>query len=265
MYTKQLLIRKGDFAPRLGAPLLTAYETSVAEMQKRETACKDDANSASYKVFNAVFYSAIVRKEYANEKLRNALAMLAENKQLFRHGVKQKARMVRLELAKWDSDIANCINLKHDEKGERNLEYYDDLNEYSVKFFDKLYIPFYYSILQLLTKLDCPYRKEAAALEAACALQEFSEKQLEIDVKANYKIAPPIRNLSQLLDTRVVKLTDQLRGMISVQSAKGKGDIDLNADPTIEQAAKNLFGVIGSAEAINNVVDAVFAPKQTEK
>ena len=253
------------FAPRFGAPLLTAYETSVAALKKREQQCKDDKDSASYKVFNAIFYSAIVRKEYANEKLRDALSIIAENKQLYRHDIKQKVRLIRIELAKWDSDIANCINMKRDEQGERNIEYYDDLNDYAAKFFDKLYMPFYYSILQLLTKLNCHFRKEAAIMETACALQEFMQKQLEVDVKANYKIAPPLVNLSQLLDTRLVKLTDQLRSLISTKSAKGRGDIDLNADPNTEQAAKNLLGVLGSAEAINNVVDAVFAPKQEEK
>lgn len=262
---QQIKRERNIFAPRLGAPLLTAYEATVAEINKRQQQCREDADSKSYKVFNAIFYSAIVRKEYANEKLRNALTIVAENKQLYRHDIKQKIRLIRIELAKWDGDIARCINNQRNEKGERNVEYYDSLNEYATNFFDKLYMPFYYSVLQLLTKLDCPFRKEAAAMETACALQEFMQKQLEVDVKANYLTAPPLVNLSQLLETRLVKLTDQLRCIISQKSAKNKGDIDLYADPTIEQAAQNLFASLGSATAINNVVDAAFAPLQEEK
>lgn len=254
------------FAPRLGAPLLTAYNKQKEVLDKRLERVKNDETSKEFRVFNAVFYSAIVRKEYANEKLRDALTIVSDNKQLYRHEVKQKVKQIRKDLAKWDIDIAQSINRERDEQGEQKVEYYDALNEYAVKYFDKYYMPFYYSILQLLTKYDCPFRKEAAAMETACALQEFTQRQLDIDVAENYQTAPPLVQLGNLLDTGIVSMTTHLRGLISTKAAKGKGNIDLNSDSNTEQAASNLFGILSSPEAINNVVDTVFAPKfETEK
>lgn len=248
----------GTFRPRIGAPLTAAYEASEREIQARASRCYNEKDSREAKVFNAVFYSAIVRKEYANEKLRNALALIRDNKKLYRHTIKQRANAIRADLCKWDRDIAHCVN------SERNLDFYDALTDYSIEQLDKLYTPFYYSILQVLTKHDCLYRKEMAALECAVTLQEFAEKQLTQDVGANYLTAPQLRHLGSMLDTPMVRTAEALRAELSDISSKGQPDINLNADPMTAQAAENLFKRLGSADAINRYVDAALAPHAEE-
>lgn len=251
-------LRGGIFRPRIGAPLTAAYEASEREIQARASRCYNDKDSRESKVFNAVFYSAIVRKEYANEKLRNAIALLRDNKKLYRHTIKQRSNAIRADIAKWDRDIAHCI------KSERNLDFYDALTDFSIEQLDKLYTPFYYSILQVLTRHDCLYRKEAASLECAVVLQEFAEKQLLQDVAANYLTAPQLRDLGLMLDTPMVRQAEALRAELSSISAKGHPDIDLNADPMTAQAADNLFKRLASADAINRYVDAALAPHADE-
>lgn len=273
MNTKQhqpLVSKRPEFAPRLGAPLQTAYFQSVEAYRRLTEECEHNPESNAYKVFNAVFYSAIVRKELANEKLRNALATIDSNKQLYRHEVKQKVRLIRQELLRWDVDIARCINRPGDERGEIKLDYYDSLSQYANESLERFCLAFYYSILQLLTRYECPFRREAAELEVACALQEFMHKQLLQEVEANYKQAPPLVRLGVMFDDRMMALTESLRAIISQRAVKGStlppgNDIDLNADAHVEQAANNLFAALSSANTINNIVDAAFAPRMEEK
>lgn len=256
------------FRPRLGAPLRTAYDQSVEAYARLISECEHDPKSKAYKVFNAVFYSAIVRKELANEKLRNALSLIAENKTLCRHEVKQKVRLILKEIAQWDIDMARCINRPDDAEGERKLDYYDHLNDYAAGCLERLYLPFYYSVLQLLTRYDCPYRKEAAALEVACALQEFMHKQLSQEIGANYRQSPLLTRLGVMFDNRMMILAESLRAIISRKAVKGStagGDIDLNADVHVEQAANNLFAALSSANTINNLVDGAFAPRMEKE
>lgn len=208
-----------------------------------------------------------MRKELANEKLRNALSLIAENKSLYRHEVKQKVRLILKEIAQWDIDMARCINRPGDAEGERKLDYYDHLNDYAAGCLERLYLP-YYSVLQLLTRYECPYHKEATALKVAYALQEFMHKQLSQEIGANYRQSPLLTRLGVMFDNRMMMLAENLRSIISRKAVKGStagGDIDLNADVHVEQATNNLFVALSNANTINNLVDGAFAPRMEKR
>lgn len=253
------------FAPRLGAPLLTAYECQEREKERRNNRARFDRESKEYKLLNALFYSSIVRKEYANEKLRQALAALQDNKQLYRHEVKRTANSIKHELSQWDIWIARAIKYQQcGADGERLLDYYDDLTAYANKKLDALYLPFYYSILQELTRLDCPFRNEAALLETAVTLQDFMQRHLYEDVGRYHKEIPVLSMFGNLLDERMFKLAEQLRAFVSSKAAKGKGEIDLNNAPNVQTAANNLLHALSSADTINGFIDATLAPHAEE-
>lgn len=253
--------RTGIFRPRVGSPLVSIDDEVERKMRLRAERCYNEKDSNEAKVFNAVFYSAIVRKEYANEKLRNALALLQAEKKLFRHTIKQRSNSIFRSLAQWDKDIARVIL----STSERALDFYDDLTAYAITQIDKYFTPFYYSILQVLTKHGCRYKVEMANLETAVALQEFAERQLLQDVGRFYKTAPQLQQLGTLLDTPMLRTAEALRAELSVISSKGcKDDINLNADTNVTLAADTLFRNLSSADNINRIVDAVLAPNAEE-
>lgn len=233
-----------EFRPRIGSPLRAAHISSQAARRRAADRCDKDEHSQEYKEFGNIFNASVLRKEYANEKLREALYLVLSNKQLYRHTIKQRVNKCFSFLTRWDSDIARAIN------NDNLLDDYDLLTAQGIKQVEQFYLPFYFSILQELTRNDIPHRLELAALNAAVALQEFAEKQLKADIDATYTRIPQTRLLLFLLDSQMFHLATDLLKEISALASKGRPHVNLNAAPGIELAAQSLFTRLANAHTI---------------
>ena len=256
---------QNPFKARVGAPLLAAVEKMEEKKQKAADDVFSDEQSEAAQKFAAVLYAGMVRKEFAFEKIRKAIYEIRRGG-LYRQEVKRLVRQIENLMYKWDVGIGRMMS------AQGTLDCYDDLVEYGNKEFDKRFMPFYYSILQLLTRHDVPHRSVLSMVEAARVLMEYSNKQMLADVGRYYTEAPQLRNIGVLYEPRLEHLLTTLCSTLSSRFCKGKGTIDLNADPMIETAADNLLRVLRSGDTINRYVNVELAPhfdeimrKQCEK
>lgn len=224
------------------------------QLSERARRSAEEDNSPEAKLFAALFYTNIVRKEFANHVLReHALPPVQADKWLCRHTVKQNLRAVKQEMAKWDCQIAYSL------LSDENLERFDFLCEHMNRQLFKLYEPFYFSTMQLLTKNHCRNAALVAGLETASALAEYAERRLTEEINQCIMKSPIVGRLAIMRDPRLVHCLDTLRREVGNRMMpRGCTDLDLNADPMIDQAATNLFRRLNDANGINSMIDDTF-------
>lgn len=179
--------RNADLKKKIGVPLCDIYDDGEKTLQERDTRCMNEIGSKENLIFGEIFYANAVRKEFANEKMRNAIVKL-QMSPLYRHEIKQKAKIVLEKIAKWDGEIAKVLLTEK----EMHLDLYDGLHEYAAQQLERLYIPFHFGIAQDLTRYDCKYVDIMASFEAALAIAEFSCKKLTQDIGQYYIQCPTI-------------------------------------------------------------------------
>lgn len=223
------------------------------EMMERKKRSEEDENSPEGKLFAVLFYTNIVRKEFANHILReHALPMVQNDKGLCRHTVKKNLRAVKQEMARWDGHMAYSL------KNDTNIDRFDFLCETMNKELFKLYQPFYFSTMQLLTKNGCKNAAAVAGLETATAVYEYTEQRLTAEVREYLMKSPVVGRLTIMQDPRLCHCLDTLRSEVGNALMPRGTNLDLNADPMVSQAAKNLFRRLNDAEGINSMVDRTF-------
>lgn len=62
---------------RIGSPLYTTYKNGINELEERDRRCREEPTSKESRIFGDVFYLNMMRKEFANEKLRCVLSVRA--------------------------------------------------------------------------------------------------------------------------------------------------------------------------------------------
>lgn len=148
---------------RIGSPLYTTYKNGINELEERDRRCREEPTSKESRIFGDVFYLNMMRKELANEKLRSALCAISQSK-YYRHDIKKSVKELQIKIARWDSDIARCIAT------DSLIDMYDGLAEWTSEHFEHLWQPFYYSVMQVLTRNGVKDAPVMAALECALPL-----------------------------------------------------------------------------------------------
>lgn len=236
------------------AALKGLYRKEYADLKERMRRAEEDKDSQEALTFSALFYANIVRKEFANYILReHALPRVEADKKLCRHSVKMNLRTVKREMARWDSNMAYSL------RNETNIDRFDFLCEVMNRQLFRLYEPFYFTTMQCLTQNGCLNPAVVAGLETATALFDYTEQQLLADVKHFTMESPIVARLTIMLDTHLLHCLDTLRSEVGHRlMPREEGCVDLNADPMIDTAAKNLFRHLNSADGINSLVDQTF-------
>ena len=244
-------LQNSDYRPRLGAPLYTAYTSMKKQIEERNKQAYIDGTYES-KVFGFIFYSNVIRKEFANEKVRNALSTLSQSK-YYRFEVKKLANDIRRRIAQWDSDIAGCM-----QGSESNLDLYDKLAENGLKDLGYLYKPLYYSIMQVLTKNECKETPLLAEMQSAVILLEYSNKQLLSDIGEYAFKCPALAKLSAMYAEGTEVNLKRLVDILSMQILSDAKDIDLNQDKNITLAVNNIINKFHSARVTKGIITKTF-------
>ena len=83
---------------RIGSPLYTTYKNSINELEERDRRCREEPSSKESRIFGDVFYLNMMRKEFANKKLRSALCTISMSK-YFRHDIKKRVKEIQIKHA----------------------------------------------------------------------------------------------------------------------------------------------------------------------
>lgn len=238
-------------------PLLTkVYDKSVEKMTERDELCfADNCDNHTARLFTSIIYSNVVRIEYANDKLREAMSVLRDEKSLYRHEIKKHAMALRKDIAMHDSYIAWLMNVK----GEGHLDYYDELCRIFFEQFDRLYQPFYFSILQFCTGAGIPCGTCMAHISSSMALIEFAYKMMMYDSERYYMEAPPLRNMPNTLkiDGILHHMKTIYCKVLSQTRLRSAGFRNINDDRNVVQSRDNLFQVLASPGGIENYLSGI--------
>lgn len=248
-----------DFTPSLHESLFNkAQRIGAKKAMERYNECVngtlDDRGPA--RIFAGILFGGIMRAEYANEKIRDVIADMREDKSLYRHDIKKLCNDIRKRIARFDTYTSRSLNKQY-------IDFYDELTGSAGPQFDKMYLPFYYSMLQFMTRNRIKHGDIIAKLECAVALLDFSATQYRSDVGEFRYIAPAIMALSDNLEITYAPLASELLRRVSAIATRGVDKkFDVNEDKNIRISSDNLFNMLGNPNAMNNylVIDPESIP-----
>lgn len=241
-----------------------AQRVGARKVKERYDACMHDmtGEEGPARLFASLLFGAMTRSEYANSKIRDAIAELREYKTIYRQDIKQLSNKIRKGVAKFDNKVVADIYIPG------FVEFFDEISDSIEPQFDKLYLPLYFSVLQYTTALQIKYGEALAKLECAVALIDFSQKQFQKDVEVFRMKAPSIMAVADTFALPYAKLSVDLLRKVTDIAMRGRDEkIDLNDDKNVRTALDNLFRVLGNPDAMNNylVVDPDKLPSLKEK
>ena len=244
---------------------LSMIRSRHALIEEKCRRAKDDNQSREARIFHNVMYGHIVRKEFALHVLREyVLPRVKANPSLYRHTVKQLTRTVHREAVRWDSEIARTIVTY---EGEDTLDRYDCLTEHVTHGrLSDLVQPFYYSIMQVLTRHGCSDSATLAAAEVANFLMDFAERRLTVEIAAYEGQSPLVRCLERFACPRLHHSLSQLRDLLDTKlMPRGYEYFDLNQDKNASQACNNLMQYLVDIRGINAAVDQQWVNETAER
>ena len=236
---------------RIGSPLYTTYKHSVSELEERDRRCREEPTSKESRIFGDVFYFNMMRKELANEKLRSALCAISQSK-YYRHDVKRLVKALQVKIARWDSDIARCIAT------DSLIDMYDGLAEWTSERVQHLWSPFYYSVMQVLTREGCKEAPMMAALECALPLYEYANGRLLMDIAQTAMDCPATKLLGVMVEEDIYRMTDSLRKRLAGMVTERDKEIDLNADNNVNVSGLNLLNALGNTKQMKGWIQDYF-------
>lgn len=256
MYYSEL--QKTEYAPRMGRPLWNVLSVMQDKMLEAEKMSYIESTHES-KLFGYVFYSNVIRKEFANERVRSALVTLSQTK-YYKQKVKQHAKDVQRKIAAWDSEIALAL-----QSNESNLERYDLISEVTNEDMGYLFTPFKFTTMQVLTANGYKESGLIADLVCSMALLEYANNQLCKDVGAKIMECPALEKLSAMYaestQKALQKVIDELNKAINPQLP----DISLNEDKNVCLAADNLFNNLQSFNRMREIISKTFEMGEEEE
>ena len=243
-------------------PLLSkVYRKSVERLIELDDECinGDVRTSKAANFFSLIVYSNYMRIEFANEKMRNALAVIREDRCLYRHEIKKHASELRSMFAKFDSYIASVMDpLGH-------LDYYDSLTSVFFAKFDKLYQPLYFSILQFLTRNEVRYGNMLSHLSSAVTALELADMYMHQDVERYRMKAPSVIQLPSLLGAdKMMHHAKSILYDLSAKAYKGRKNMpNVNDDKDVQTAMHNLSRLLANTANLH-VEDESELPERPE-
>lgn len=256
MYYSEL--QKTEYAPRMGRPLWNVLSVMQDKMLEAEKMSYIESTHES-KLFGYVFYSNVIRKEFANERVRSALVTLSQTK-YYKQKVKQNAKDVQRKIAAWDSEIALAL-----QSNESNLERYDLISEVTNEDMGYLFTPFKFTTMQVLTANGYKESGLIADLVCSMALLEYANNQLCKDIGSKIMECPALEKLSAMYaestQKALQKVIDELNKAINPQLP----DISLNEDKNVCLAADNLFNNLQSFNRMREIISKSFEMGEEEE
>lgn len=256
MYYSEL--QKTEYAPRIGRPLWNVLSVMQDKMLEAEKLSYIESTHES-KLFGYVFYSNVIRKEFANERVRSALVTLSQTK-YYKQKVKQHAKEVQRKIAAWDSEIALAL-----QSNESNLERYDLISEVTNEDMGYLFTPFKFTTMQVLTANGYKESGLIADLVCSMALLEYANNQLCKDIGSKIMECPALEKLlamyAESTQKALQKVIDELNKAINPQLP----DISLNEDKNVCLAADNLFNNLQSFNRMREIISKTFEMGEEEE
>lgn len=256
MYYSEL--QKTEYAPRMGRPLWNVLSVMQDKMLEAEKLSYIESTHES-KLFGYVFYSNVIRKEFANERVRSALVTLSQTK-YYKQKVKQHAKNVQRKIAAWDSEIALAL-----QSNESNLERYDLLSEVTNEDMGYLFTPFKFTTMQVLTANGYKESGLIADLVCSMALLEYANNQLCKDVGSKIMECPALEKLSAMYaestQKALQKVIDELNKVINPKLP----DVNINEDKNVCLAADNLFNNLQSFNRMREIISKTFEMGEEEE
>lgn len=243
---------------RIGSPLYTTYKNSINELEERDRRCREEPLSKESRIFGDVFYLNMMRKEFANKKLRSALCTISMSK-YFRHDIKKRVKEIQVKIAQWDSDIARCIAT------DNLIEMYDGLAEWTDQHFVYLWQPFYGSVMQVLTRNGVKDAPLMAELECALPLYEYANGRLLMDIAQTAMDCPATKLLGVMVEEDIYRMTDKLRTRLAGIVTGKDEEIDLNADNNVNTAGVNLLNALSNTEQMKGWLQDYFEYRDSKK
>lgn len=243
---------------RIGSPLYTTYKNGINELEERDRRCREEPSSKESRIFGDVFYLNMMRKEFANKKLRSALCTISMSK-YFRHDIKKRVKEIQVKIAQWDSDIARCIAT------DSLIEMYDGLAEWTDQHFVYLWQPFYGSVMQVLTRNGVKDAPLMAELECALPLYEYANGRLLMDIAQTAMDCPATKLLGVMVEEDIYRMTDKLRTRLAGIVTGKDEEIDLNADNNVNTAGVNLLNALSNTEQMKGWLQDYFEYRDSKK
>lgn len=230
-------------------PLLNkVYRTSVRKLAERdeESLYGDVRTSQAAYFLSAIIYSNYIRIEYANEKLRNALAVVREDRSLYRHEVKRHASELRKLFVRFDSHIASVM----DKMG--HLDYYDELTSIFIDKFDSLYQPLFFSTLQFMTRHQIRYGETLAHLSSAVVAIELTDMYVRQDAERYRMTAPAVMQMPKIFGTGdMLHHAKSISFDLSAKAYRGRTNLpNINDDKDVQTAMDNLSRLLANTANI---------------
>lgn len=241
----------GSLKRRIGSPLYTSYMNDVNKVREQKERCRIDANSNESKIFGNVFYINILRKEFAHEKLRNAIISITQSK-YYKHELKKRTKELQYKIAMWDGDIARSISTEH------LVDIYDGVTEYGSEQLNYLWSPCYYSVMQVLTKNGCKDSPIMASLECALTIYEYANKSILNDIAKTESKSPDVALLCAMYDEDIYKHAYSLRNVLAHILITDDKLIDLNADKNTSLAFNNILKTMGNFTRMRDIIENYF-------
>lgn len=179
--------------------LLTAVDGMLTQ-RKRIMANLDTMNEDNTKV-TVLTYGHFMRCEFVMQVIRDALAKLQGNKQLYRHEIKQLSRRINAEISRMNSVMYQMINV---EDG-RYVDGYDYIMDAFSEVIKPDYEKLYFSVLQAITN-HTTEPQTYAAIEAAGLLSAMCD----VCMDANKKVFQVYSFMNPIYRYNTRKLTDLL-------------------------------------------------------
>lgn len=203
-----------------------------------------------------------MRIEFANEKLRNALAVVWEDKSLYRHEVKKHASELRRLFVKFDAYIASVNGAM---KNPEHLEYYDSLTSVFLEKFDALYRPLFFSILQFMTKHQIRYDTILAHLSSAVVAIELTDMYIRQDAERYRMQAPSVAQLPKMFGTdEMLRHAKSILFDLSAKAYNGRKNMpNVNDDKDVQTAMHNLSRLLANTANLH-VEDESELPERPE-
>ena len=243
---------------RIGSPLYTTYKNGINELEERDRRCREEPTSKESRIFGDVFYLNMMRKELANEKLRSALCTISQSK-YYRHDIKKGVKELQIKIARWDSDIARCIAT------DSLIDMYDGLAEWTSEHFEHLWQPFYYSVMQVLTRNGVKDAPVMAALECALPLYEYANGRLLMDIAQTAMDCPATKLLGVMVEEDIYRMADRLRTRLAGIVTGKDEEIDLNADTNVNTSGVNLLNALSNTEQMKGWLQDYFEYRDSAK
>lgn len=204
-------------------------------------------------VASTVTYMVILRSELAKQQAYDALLSITERPKVNRQQVKHHVRSLIRKVSKFDAMLSAIANT------DTMLDYYDGLTDSYNDRLKRLIQTARFTIMQAVTSsadLPAGHIDILSRCQLASILLEFSARSLDNEIRHYRHLVVSLENLRYLTLQDIHAEFRTLNNLVSLALFPQDLSLDLNADPAVVQAVKNLLNKMSSLTFINDTIDS---------